>query len=326
MTSFAEAAETLNIYAWADSISPELIEKFEKETGIKINTDSYTSNEDALTKLQAGASGYDLVMPSQHFVKIMVDEGLLEDIDAKDMPAFKQVDDKWKHQWWDEENDYSIPFAYGTTSFTVNRDVYKGPVDSWKVFFEPPEELQGKIADSSSGDETISEAQLYLGVPFCTEDKAEMKKVRDLLLAQKPYVAVYSTDNIGNRIGGGEVGAHSWWDGNSLKIRMNDGANVEYAFPKEGVVGWMDSLVVPKGSKNVENAKKFINFMSEPENATVQYNFYAHSSPVEIIKEKAKYTPETAPELFPDVPVEFQKACSPEAQELVSKVWNEVMQ
>lgn len=326
MTAAAKAEGTLNIYAWADSFAPELLEKFEKTTGTKINFDSYTSNEDALTKLQAGSSGYDLVTPSQHFVKIMVDQGLLEDISASTLPAFKQVNAEWTHQWWDPESKFSIPFAYGTTSFTVNRDVYKGPVDSWKVFFEPGPELQGKIANSNSPDEVISEASLYLGVELCTEDMAEMKKVRDLLVAQKPYVAIYSTDDIGNRIGGGAVGAHSWWDGNSLKIRMNDGAPVEYALPKEGVLGWMDSFVVPKGAANIDNAKAFIDFMSEPENATIQYNFYAHSSPVQLDQTKAKYTPENAPELFPKVPVIFSKACSPKAQELISRVWKDVME
>ena len=325
MVTQAQAEGTLNIYAWSDSIAPELIEKFQAETGATVNVDGFNSNEDALTKLQAGASGYDIVTPSQHFVKIMVDEGLLEDIDAKDLAAYGQLDDRWKGQWWDPENDYSIPLAYGTAGFTVNRDLYKGPVDSWSVYFEPTADLQGKIASLSYPDEVVGAAQLYLGVPFCTEDKAEMKKVFDLLMAQKPSVAAYTSDNIENRIGSGEVAAHFWWDGNTLRTR-NSGANIEYAMPKEGLVGWLDSFVVPKGAANVDLAKQFIDFMSTVENATIQYNYYAHSSPVEIDVSKAAYTPENAPELFPDVPVEFSKACSPAAQDLVTKVWTDLLQ
>ncbi|HEY0213792.1 MAG TPA: extracellular solute-binding protein [Paenirhodobacter sp.] len=321
----AHAAGTLNLYTWSDSISPELIEKFSKEYDVKVNIDGYNSNEDALTKLQAGASGYDLVTPSQHFVKIMVDQGLLEDIDAHDMAAFKQVDDKWKNQWWDPSSDFSIPLAFGTAGFTVNRDLYKGPVDSWAIYFEPPAELQGKIASLSYPDEVVGAAELLLGVPFCSEDKAEMKKVFDLLKAQKPSVAAYTSDNIENRIGSGEVAAHFWWDGNSLKTRLA-GANIEYAMPKEGLVGWLDSFVVPKGAANLDNAKKFIDFMSAEENATVQYNYYAHSSPVKIDMTKAKYTPENAPELFPTVPVTFSQSCSPAAQDLVTKVWTDLLQ
>lgn len=326
LTGIARAEGTLNIYAWSDSIAPELVAKFEAETGVKVSVDGFSSNEDLLTKLQAGASGYDVVTPSQHFLKIMADQGLLEDIDAAAMPAFQQVDPRWRGQWWDPANDYSIPLAYGTAGFTVNRDVYKGPVDSWSVFFQPGAELKGKLASLSYPDEVVGAAQLYLGVPFCTEDPAQMKQVLDLLAAQKPDVVAYTSDNIENRIGGGEVGAHFWWDGNSLKTRKNAGANIEFAMPKEGLVGWIDSFVVPKGSANVDNAKAFINFMSTPENATVQYNYYAHSSPVALDPSAATLTKENAPELFPTVPVVFSQTCSPAAQDLVTKVWTELLQ
>lgn len=320
----AYADGTLNIYAWADSISPDLIAKFAEETGTKVTIDSFSSNEDALTKLQAGASGYDLVTPSQHFVKIMADEGLLEDIDANELAAYAQLDDRWKGQWWDPENDYSIPLAYGTAGFSVNRDAYDGPVDSWSVLFEPTD-LAGKIAMLSYPDEVVGAAQLYLGIEFCTEDKSEMKRVYDLLMAQKPSVVAYTSDNIENRLGSGEVAAHFWWDGNTLRLR-NDGSNVEYAAPEEGLVGWLDSFVVPKGAENVDNAKAFIDFMSTVENATIQYNYYAHSAPVDIDTSKALYTPENAPELFPTVPVVFSQACSPAAQDLVTKVWTDLLQ
>ncbi|APZ50391.1 extracellular solute-binding protein [Salipiger abyssi] len=320
----AAAEGELNIYAWADSISPDLIAKFSEETGIEVNVDSFSSNEDALTKLQAGSSGYDLVTPSQHFVKIMADEGLLEDIDAYELDAYDQLDERWQGQWWDPENDYSIPLAYGTAGFSVNRDKYDGPVDSWSVLFEPTD-LAGSIALLFYPDEVVSAAQLYLGVEYCTEDKAEMKKVYDLLMEQKPSVVAYTSDNIENRLGSGEVAAHFWWDGNTLRLR-NSGANVEYAAPKEGLVGWLDSFVVPAGAANVDNAKAFIEFMSTVENATEQNNYYAHSAPVEIDESKALYTKENAPELFPDVPVVFAQACSPAAQDLVTKVWTDLLQ
>lgn len=320
-----QAAGELNIYAWSDSIAPELIQSFEDEYDVEVNVDSFNSNEDLLTKLQAGSSGYDLVTPSQHFLKIMADEGLLEDINADAMPAYQQVDEKWRGQWWDPESDYSIPLAYGTAGFSVNRDVYQGPVDSWEVYFDPQGALKHNVASLGYPDEVIGAAQLYLGIDFCTEDPDEMKKVYDLLAAQKEDVVVYTSDNIENRLGSGEVGAHFWWDGNTMRTRMR-GAPVEYAMPKEGLVGWLDSMVVPAGAANVENAKAFMNFISEPENATIQYNYYAHSSPVELVLEDAKYTPENAPELFPDVPVQFSQTCSPAAQDLVTKVWTQLLQ
>ncbi|RUU47790.1 extracellular solute-binding protein [Mesorhizobium sp. M6A.T.Ca.TU.002.02.2.1] len=322
----ALAEGNLAIYAWADSISPEMVAKFEKETGIKVTVDAFSSNEDLLTKLQAGSSGYDIVTPSQHFVKIMIDSGLLEDIGASSMAAYQQVLPEWQKPWWDPTGNHSIPLAFGNAGYTVNRDVYKGPVDSWKTYFEPPAELQGKIASLAQPDEVVSAAQNYLGIKYCSEDPQEMKRVLDLLQAQKPYVAAYSSDNIENRIGGGEVGAHFWWDGNTMRVRRNDKANVEYAMPKEGLVGWLDSYVVPKGAANIDNAKKFIDFMAEIDNATAEYNYYGHSSPVKIDETKALYSKENAPELFPTVPVKMGEACSPAAQELVTKVWTQLLQ
>lgn len=322
----AHADGKLSIFAWADSIAPEMVEKFEKETGIDVTVDAFSSNEDLLTKLQAGSSGYDIVTPSQHFVKIMIDSGLLEDIGATSMASFDQILPEWQKPWWDPTGNYSVPLAFGNAGYTVNRDLYKGPVDSWKTYFEPPAELQGKIASLAQPDEVIPAAQNYLGIEYCSEDPVEMKRVLDLLMAQKPHVAVYSSDNIENRIGSGEVAAHFWWDGNTMRVRRNDNANVEYAMPKEGLVGWLDSYVVPKGAPNIDNAKKFIEFMTQLDNATAEYNYYGHSSPVKIDESKALYNKENAPELFPTVPVKMGQACSPAAQELVTKVWTQLLQ
>ncbi|MFG6080920.1 extracellular solute-binding protein [Paracoccus litorisediminis] len=325
LASSAQAEGKLNLYVWSESISPALIEKFSKENDVEVHVDGYTSNEDLLTKLQAGASGYDLSTPSQHFLKIMIDQGLIENIEANKLTAYENIDPRWRNQWWDEKQEYSIPIAYGTAGFVINTDLYKGPTDSLKYFFEPEGDLAGKIAMLSYPDEVIGAAQLYLGVPFCSEDPAEMKKVLDLLMAQKPAVAVYSSDNIASRLGSGEVSAHFWWDGEELKAR-DGGAPFQLAMTKEGLVGWLDSMVIPKGAPNRENAVKFIEFMSQPENATEQMNFYAHSSPMKTVAEKVVYTKEKAPELYPEVPVEFSRTCSPAAQDLVTKVWTQLLQ
>lgn len=325
MASPALAEGSLNIYAWSESIAPELIERFAQEYDVDVSVDGYTSNEDLLTKLQAGASGYDIAVPSQHFLRIMIDEGLVENFGANELDAYANIEERWRNQWWDETQEYSIPMAYGTAGFAVNTAEYDGPTDSLKHFFEPDEQLAGKIAMLSYPDEIVGAAQLYLGVPFCTEDPAEMKKVLDLLMAQKAAVAVYSSDNIESRIGSGEVASHFWWDGEVVRA-IADGAPLEYAMPKEGLVGWIDSLVIPKDAPNRENAIKFIEFISTPENATIEMNHYAHSSPMKVVDAEKKYTEEVAPALYPTVPVEMSRTCSPEAQDLVTRVWTQLLQ
>lgn len=321
----ARAEGQLNLYVWAESIAPELIEKFERDHDVKINVDSFTSNEDMLTKLQAGASGYDLAIASQHFVRILIDEGLIRNFGASRLAAWDNVDPRWKNQWWDEAGEYAMPMSYGSASFVVNRDEYDGPTDSLKYFFEPEGDLVGRIAMLSYPDEVVGAAQLYLGVPFCTEDAAEMKKVLDLLMAQKPAVAVYSSDNIDSRISSGEVAAHFWWDGETTRAQA-EGANLEYVLPREGVVGFLDSLVIPNDAPNYDNAVKFIEFISEPENATIEQNFYAHGSAVKTIDDKLAFNRDNAPALYPEVPVELSRACSPAAQDLITRVWTQLLQ
>ncbi len=320
------AAEKLNIYTWAESIDPVLIEQFQQQTGIEITLDSYTSNEDLLARLKSGTSDYDLVFPSQHFVQIMIQEDLLENIDARNMPAFSNIDPRWKFQWWDKKSHYSIPFAYGTAGFAVNRDSYKGSADSWGDFFKPSDEAKGKIAVFSTPDEVIPAARLYLGVDFCSENSTDMKQVYELLKKQKEHVAVYSSDNISSRLASSEVVMHTWWDGEVLRARKNNGAPIEYAQPREGLVGWLDSMVVPKGARHVDNARRFINWISEKDHATTQYNYYGHSSGASIDPDRAKHKPENSPEIFPSVPVKFTRACSPLAQKLVDKVWTQLLQ
>jgi spermidine/putrescine transport system substrate-binding protein len=325
LASPALAEGNLNIYAWAESLSPELIEKFAAENGVAVSTDSYTSNEDLLTKLQAGASGFDIAVPSQHFLRIMIDLGLLENFGANTLAAYANIQERWRNQWWDETQEYSIPLAYGTAGFAVNTSQYDGPTDSLKYFLEPEGALVGKIAMLSYPDEIIGTAQLDLGVPFCSEDPAEMKKVLDLLLAQKPAVAAYSSDNIAARLGSGEVATHFWWDGEAVRA-VGTGAPLVYAMPKEGLVGWIDSFAIPKDAPNRDNAIKFIEFMSTPDNATIQMNHYAHSSPLTVVEADKKYTEAVAPALYPTVPVEMSRTCSPAAQDLVTKVWTQLLQ
>ncbi len=325
LSGAVQAAEKLSIYAWSDSIAPSLISKFEKETGIDVTLDSYSSNEDLIVKLKSGVTDYDLVAPSHHYVDVMIREGLLKDISAETMEAYRYVDPQWKGKWWDFESRYSIPFAYGTAGFAVNRNYYQGPVDSWRHFFEPGEKAAGRIGVFGAPDEVIPAAQLYLGIEFCTESSADMQRVYQLLKKQKEAVAIYSSDGIGSRLTSGDVVMHSWWDGDSLRARKSWGANIEYAQPREGLVGWLDSWAVPESAGNVENAKLFINWISRTENATVQHNYYGSRPGVKVDRSRAVHSRINSPEMYPSVPLKFIRSCSPTAQALVDRVWTRLL-
>jgi len=323
----AQAAEELFIYNWTEYTPPELVTKFEKETGIKVSVDTYDSNETLLAKLQAGATGYDLVVPSQNFVPILVSEGLIQKVAVHSLPNYKNLEDKWKNPEWDPQQEYTAPWQWGTTSFSYNSENYSGKGTSLKEFFEPSEEVRGRLSAFQTPDEVVSLANIYLGIPFCSEDAKQMKKVQDLLVGQKEFIVAYNSETMSDLLASGEALITNHWSGFSRLGRLT-GAPIVYAYPKEGVVGWYDSLVVPTSAKNVENARKFMNFMMDPVNMAMLTENQGYG---DAVKGTAAYYSDelkTAPEINPpsDLKVFFAPTCSPKAQSLIDKVWTKVMQ
>lgn len=318
----AKAEGDLFIYNWTDYTAPELVAKFEKDTGIKVTVDTYDSNETLLAKLKSGSAGYDIVIVSSDFVEIFAKEGLIAKIDAPKIDGYANLDPRWTKPVWDRENAYTIPWNWGTTSYSVNTDAYKGPADSLKLLFEPPEELKGKVGMFSSPSEVISLAERYLDMEPCQTDTANMKKVQDLLLAQAPFVKVYNSDGIIERQATGETVVHQQWNGAAMRSRELNPA-IKYVYPKEGVVGWMDNVAVPATAKHPENAKKFLSFIMQPENMALQSNFTKYSNAVMGSEKFFEKSMQGAPELNPpaDLKVVFTPACSEAATKLMDRVW-----
>src|SRR5690242_4645609 len=217
--AYADAGE-LHIYNWTDYTSDEMVKKFEAETGIKVTIDTYDSNETALAKLSSGAAGYDVMIISNDFVPIFVKQGLFQKVDASKMPNFKNVDLRWQKRPWDPDAEYTVPWVWGTTSYSVDTSVYKGPTDSLKPLFEPPEELKGKIGMFGSPSEVMSLALVYLGKPQCNTNPEDLKQLNALLEAQKPFVKVYNSDGTVERQVSGETVMHQQWSGKALETRL----------------------------------------------------------------------------------------------------------
>lgn len=321
----ASAEGKLYLYNWTDYTAPDLIKKFEKETGVDVVLDTYDSNETLLAKLKSGGGNYDIVVPSHNFVPILIEEGLLLEINAAQLDGFGHIDEQWRNPPWDNGNRYTVPWQLGSTSFTVDTEIYQGDINTYKVLFEPPPELRGKIGMFNSPDEVVSMALVYLGHPLCNENKTHMKAVRDLLAAQKPHVKVYNSDGIKDRLVSGETPAHMNWNGYSIRAR-EEKPSLKYAYPKEGVITWVDNLAVPKGAQNFENAKKFIAFFLRPENAATQTNFAGYDSGNAKAAPYMDEDKKTAPELSapPGSKLVFSQSCSQAAIALQDKVWTEI--
>jgi len=195
-------------------------------------------------------------------------------------------------------------------------------------FFRPSDDICGKVAVFKSPEEVVNMAHLALGSNFCSEDPNEMQAVLDLLLEQKKCVAVYSSEGINDRLMSGEVVMHAHWDGYSQVGKWSGMDDLTYAYPKEGVVGWFDSLVMPKGAKNVEEAKAFMNFVMHPENMAILSNFAAYAN---AIPESQQYLSDemknaTNIQVPSGIPVKFGQACNEESMGLIDKVWTKLMQ
>ncbi len=184
----------LFLYNWTGYLPDDLLKDFEKETGIKVTTGFYETNEALLADVQSGAGRYDVILPTDYMIKIMIDKGLLQPIDAPSMPNFKNVKQPFDHPWFDPSRTYTAPYMWGSTGFVYNSSQISGGKldESWKEFFDPRPELVGKVVALDYERDLIEAATYYAGVDPCTENPADAQKVLDILLAQKPKLAYYA--------------------------------------------------------------------------------------------------------------------------------------
>ncbi|NIA71311.1 extracellular solute-binding protein [Pelagibius litoralis] len=324
----AYAEGQLNIYNWAGYTPPDLVKKFEAETGIDVTIDTYDTNEVLLSKLQAGGGSYDIIVTAHSFIPVHAAEGLIQPIGLKDMENIENLDPQYLTADWNPEGDYGVPWQWGTTAFAVDRTVYNEPVDSYETLFTPPGALQGKIGMFKGASDLISLAQLYLGVPFCSEDPSEMQRVLEVLLAQKPHVKVYGGGGaMREQLVSGELIAASNYSGQIVRGREQK-PELEYIYPKEGVASWIDVVAIPKGAQNYENAQEFINYILQPEHAAMLSNHAGYSNGVPASREFMREDLLAAPELIvPDgIRVVPLATCTAAASDLEAQLMTQLLE
>lgn len=322
----AFAAGELNFFNWGNYTNPELITKFEKKYDVKVTVTDYDSNDAALAKVKAGGHGFDMVVPSANYMKIWIEEDLLLETRPDKMSNFKNVSPEFANPVWDPNRHYSVPWQWGSVGMIVDTSVYNGNINTAALFLDPPDELKGKINVAPEMNDVISSAIMYLGGEPCTTDKTILRKVRDKLVAAKQHWLSMDYGMI-EKFAGRDVAASLYWNGAAFRAREKN-TDVRYGYPQEGFALWMDSVVVLKDAKNIENAKLFQNFVMEPENAALVSAFARYANG---IKGSDQYMPadmKSAPEIIIDPKLagagKFLLSCSPEATEMYTAIWTEL--
>ncbi len=318
--------KVVNVYNWSDYIDPKTLEAFTKETGIKVNYDVFDSNEVLQTKLLAGNTGYDVVVPSASFLELQIKAGVFQKLDKSKLPNWKNLDpDILKRVGLhDPGNQYAVNHMWGTDALGYNIDKIKAidpnaPLDSWNMLFDPKEAAKFKdcgISVLDAPDEVIGVALAYLGKDPNSEKAEDLKAAEDLLMKIRPYIRMIHSSQYIDALANGEICLSLGWSGDILQSKSRaeeakQGVKIGLSVPKEGTIIWFDMYAIPADAPHPDNAHAFINYMMRPEVAAANSNFvhYAtgNAASVALIdpavhNDPGVYPPkETMDKLFPNL-------------------------
>ena len=314
---------SLKVYNWGEYMDPQVLELFEKETGISVTYDEYETNESMYPIIAKGAADYDLICPSDYMIQKMSDEGLLEPINWSRIPNAKNIDDQYFEfaRGYDENNTYSMPYLWGTVGILYNKKMVKGPIDSWGVLWDT--RYQDDILMQKSVRDAFGVALKYLGYSLNTTAKQK-------LLEQKHsgVVQAYVVDEVRDKMIAGEAAMGVIYSGEALTC-MEENEDLAYVIPKEGSNLWMDNFAIVKGAKNKENAEKFLNFLCRPEIMKMNFEYITYSVPSskarELLPDEYKNSTIAFPALDSLKNCEVLKYVGKDGDSLYNQKWKEIM-
>ena len=273
---------TLKIYNWGDYIDKSVIRAFEKEYNIKVVYDEFSTNEDMYAKLKAGGINYDIVIPSEYMVEKMANENMLSKIDHKKLSNYEYIDDNFKTERYNRAKDYSVPYMWGTVGIIYNKDVVKEKVDSFSILWNKKYKKQILMLDSQR--DSIGVTLKLLGYSSNSTNDKELGKAREMLIRQKPLILSYVNEEVKDIMIGNEASLAVVWSGDATYMKSQN-KSLRYVIPKEGSNMWIDSMVIPKDSKNKDLALKFIDYMLRPDVALKNCEFTGYLTPHKQVKE-----------------------------------------
>jgi spermidine/putrescine transport system substrate-binding protein len=252
----------LHIYNWSDYIAEDSVRKFEKEFGIKVTYDTYESNEEMVAKLQAGAGGYDIVVPSGYIVPVMVATNLITPLNRNYISNWDNISPIFQDLRTDPGNRYTAPWQWGTSGIAYRTDVIKIPVDSWAVFHD--QRLARKMTMMDDGREVIGSQLRYRGRSLNSTNPAELAQAKTDCINVKKNLKAYISAPVKAQLISGDVWISQLWNGDTTQAQAEQ-PHLAYVVPKEGCTIWVDSICIPRGAPHKRAAHEWVNYILRPE-------------------------------------------------------------
>jgi len=332
------ASDVLYLYIWNNYISAQTAARFEAWCGCTLKQDYYSDNEEMLAKLEAGASGYDLLVPTGNAVQTLIRKHELRPVEKNRLPNFSNLDRAYLGAWYDPENRYAVPYASTVTLLGYNVDKLRAlglPNDTWALIFEPKylEQLKGRVMVLNSQRELMAAALRYLGYSAQDANPEHWYAARDLILRAKPYWAAFSNSTYIKELAIGNIWVAHGYSSDMFRAREDAIAarrpfRIGFSIPKEGAVLAVDNFVIHKSSRRPDLAHRFIDFMLNGENAGDVSNLIGAGNP------NAAAGPYIRPEissdsaLFPKTSdmsrLEMLRDLEPQQRRLMSRLWTEI--
>lgn len=273
--------DKLVIYNWGDYIDPELLEEFTAETGIQVDYQTFDSNESMYTKIKQGGTTYDLTIPSEYMISKMTEENMLIKLDKSKIEGLENIDPQFMGLSFDKNNDYSIPYFWGTLGIVYNETMVENPPQEWEDLWS--EEYRDNIMLIDGVREVMGFGLQSLGYSLNSTNTAEIEKAAEHLYNLTPNVKAIVADEIkGYMIQDAAAIAVSFSGEASEMLDGNE--NLRYVVPSKGSNLWFDNMVIPKTAKNLDGAYAFMSFMLRPENALRNAEYVGYSTPIPAAK------------------------------------------
>jgi putrescine transport system substrate-binding protein len=339
-TAATGAGKVMNLYIWSDYLAPDTLTDFQKASGIKVNVAYYDTNETLETKLLAGNTGYDVVVPTASYFERQIDAGVYQTLDKKKLPNLKNIDRQLLQDvsMHDPGNTHGVIYMWGTNGIGYNEKMVKellpdAPLDSWRLVFDPA--VASKVAKCGisvldSPAEMIRAVLSYLGRNPNSQKPEDLAAAEATLLKVRPYIRNINSSEYIQALANGDLCVAVGYNGDILQAAdrardANKGVDVKYAVPTEGSILWFDMLAIPKDAPNPDSAYAFINYMMDPKVIAKVTNFKrfanANTASQEYVLAAVRQNPAIYPPMDLVMKLTVQLADSPDQTRAITGMW-----